>query len=636
MKPELYAGGKRLKVDPQRTLGTGGEADVFDLGAGRALKLFKGPDHPDYRGQPEAQKAAEERIAVHQRKLRDFPRGLPAAVVAPQQLVTDRSGGTVLGYVMARVDGAEPLFRYGDPAFRRNGISNAAVADLFRGIHGTVSALHAGGVVVGDFNDLNVLVTAAGEARFIDADSFQFGAYPCRVFTERFVDPRLCEAAGSSLRLAQPYDLDADWYALAALLMQSLLFVGPYGGVYRPAAPARRVPPGARPLHRLSVFHRDVVYPKPATPWRVLPEALIEHLRATFAEGRRGPFPPALLETLRFATCPRCGAEHARPACPVCDPAAAAARPLITVRGEVVCTTVFETRGTIVCASIEAGDLRFVHHEADAYRREDGGIVVRGPLDPGLRFAVRGRETLVGRSGDLAVVSPDGAAVRVAVDSAGAGPVFASNGRHRYWTAQGRLHRDAPSDAPSDAPWLGRGAAETIGDVLADRTRFWVGPAFGLGLYQAGNLTIAFVFDAERRGINDTLRVPPLRGRIVDAACVLDETRAWLFLALHERGSIVHRCLVYARDGRLEAVAEAAAGADAWLGALSGKCATQGLLFAATDTGIVRVEVDGGAIRKTRDFPDTEPFVDAASHLLVGKAGLYVVGHRKIVSLKMK
>jgi hypothetical protein len=632
MKPELYVEGRRLKLDPRRTLGSGGEADVFDLGGGRALKLFKGPDHPDYQGQPEAQKAAEERIATHQRKLRDFPRGLPAAVVGPEQLVTDRSGGAVLGYLMARVDGAEPLFRYAEPAFRRSGVSNAAVADLFRAMHATVAALHAGGVVVGDFNDLNVLVAPGGEARFIDADSFQFGPFPCRVFTERFVDPRLCEPAGSGLRLAQPYDPDADWYALAALLMQSLLFVGPYGGVYRPAASARRVPPAARPLHRLSVFHPEVVYPKPATPWRVLPDELVGYLRGVFAEGRRGAFPLALLETLRFAVCPRCGVEHARSACPVCDPAAASARPLIAVRGEVVCTTVFETRGAIVCAAVEGGELRFVHHDAGAYRREDGAIVMRGALDPGLRFVVLGRETLVGRAGDLAVVSPDGASARLAVDGAGGGPVFASNGRHRYWTAQGRLHRDAPA--------LGRDASEAIGDVLADRTRIWVGPAFGLGLYQAGHLTIAFVFDAERRGINDTLRVPPVRGQIVDAACALDDRRAWLFLAVHGGGKMVHRCLVYARDGRLEAVSESEAGAadpaSAWLGTLSGKCATQGLLFAATDAGVVRVEVDGGAIRKTRDFPDTEPFVDGSSHLLMSKAGLTVVGHRKIATLKMK
>jgi hypothetical protein len=87
-----------------------------------------------------------------------------------------------------------------------------------------------------------------------------------------------------------------------------------------------------------------------------------------------------------------------------------------------------------------------------------------------------------------------------------------------------------------------------------------------------------------------------------------------------------------------EAEGQGTSGDDdrAWLATLRGKCAAHGLLFAATDAGVVRLEVDGGAIRKTRDFPDTEPFVDGAASLLVGKAGLYVVSQRKIVSLKMK
>ena len=70
---DVYLRGKRIKLDPARSIGKGGEADVFDLGGGRALKLFKSPDHPDYQGLPQEQKAAEERIAIHQNKLRAFP-----------------------------------------------------------------------------------------------------------------------------------------------------------------------------------------------------------------------------------------------------------------------------------------------------------------------------------------------------------------------------------------------------------------------------------------------------------------------------------------------------------------------------------------------------------------------------------
>src|SRR4029079_9301897 len=102
---------KRTKLTRTRSLGKGGEAYVFDLGGGRALKLFKSPDHPDYQGLPVEQKAAEQRIALHQKKLRAFPAGLPRQVTAPAELATDRSGRAVVGYAMEAVAPAEPLVR---------------------------------------------------------------------------------------------------------------------------------------------------------------------------------------------------------------------------------------------------------------------------------------------------------------------------------------------------------------------------------------------------------------------------------------------------------------------------------------------------------------------------------------------
>ena len=64
-------------------VGQGGEAEVYDLGDGRVLKWWKPASHPDYAGDAAAAAAATRRIAEHQRKLRAFPAGLPAAVIAP-------------------------------------------------------------------------------------------------------------------------------------------------------------------------------------------------------------------------------------------------------------------------------------------------------------------------------------------------------------------------------------------------------------------------------------------------------------------------------------------------------------------------------------------------------------------------
>jgi len=129
--------------------------------------------------------------------------------------------------------------------------------------------------------------------------------------------------------------------------------------------------------------------------------------------------------------------------------------------------------------------------------------------------------------------------------------------------------------------------------------------------------------------------LPPLRGQLVDATCALDERRAWLLLALHHGGRTSPLCLTYSRAGTLEATAEATAGDGSWLGTLHGKCATQGMLLAATDAGMVRSEVRDGALHKTREFLDTEPFVDAARQLLIGKDGVYVVGRNEISALNI-
>lgn len=613
----VYLARRRVKVEPRKSLGKGGEADVFDLGDGRALKLFKDADHPDYQGLPLEQAAARARLEEHQVKLRRFPTGLPPAVVAPDELATDR-GGRVLGYAMRKVDGAEPLFRLADPAFRRAGFPAQDVAALFVRIHRTLAALHGAGVVVGDFNDRNVLV-AGGEGFLIDADSFQFGPFRCAVFTDRFVDPLLCEAGPGGLAQVRPYGTDSDWYAFAVLLMQSLLFVGPYGGVHRPKGGARRIVQGARPLERLSVFHPEVQYPKPAASLGTLPDELLHRLQRVFVEDERGPFPLPLLEGLRFTRCAGCGTEHARLCCPVCRPTAAASTTTAArVRGEVLCQRLYSTRGVVLHAAVEGGTLRWLAYEGGEFRREDGAVVLRGRLDPAMRFALNAEETLIGRRGELVALRPGGGAPRRLAAEA-----FASAGGRTFWIEDGRLHRDGPF------------GPEPVGEVLAGQTRFWTGPCFGFGHYRAGTVCVAFVFEGARGGLNDALKLPPLPGQLLDADCALDDRRAWLRLALAIGGRTRHLCLVWSRQGELEAVAEADAGDPGWLGALGGACAVGGMLLVATDAGVVRVEAAGGALAPTREFADTEPFVSSDCRLLVGKEGLVVVRPQEIVALQM-
>jgi hypothetical protein len=616
---KVYVDGRAVVLKPGSAIGAGGEAEVFDVGGGRALKLFKPPDHPDFAADPWQRTAAEERLAERQHKLRRFPAGLPPRIVVPEKLATTRDGGQVLGYTMRLLAGAEPMSRYGERAFRQVGVPSGRLPVLFRDLHATLTGLHAAGIVVGDLNDLNVLVEGTAP-HLIDADSFQFPPFLCRAFTERFVDPLLCDAAAGRPLLVRAFTPDSDWYAYAVMLMRSLLFVDPYGGVFKPAGAAPRIAAPARPLHRITVFHPQVRYPRTALRLDTLPDELLDHFQRVFVADRRGAFPHALLDALRFTRCAGCGIEHARASCPACIAVAAGlVREVTTVRGRVLATRAFRTRGTILCASLDDGGLRVLVHEDGALKREDGSVVLEGDPAPGTRFAVAGRRTFVARSGLLLSLAPDAPAERRNVEGAG----FAAQGGQLYWVESGSLRRE------------GTWGAERIGDVLAARTSFWVGPEFGFGFYRAGDLQVAFVFAARGRGINDRVAWPRVRGHLVDARCLFGQGRAWFFTAGEDGGRRHHRCLVVRPDGAVEASAEAEPGDGSWLADLDGKCAAGRFLLAATEDGLCRLEVDQGRIVKTKEFPDAEPFLDPGCTLLAGNDGLYVVDRQEVRRLRI-
>lgn len=622
---DVYVEGKRIRVDPTKSKGKGGEADIFDIGGSKVLKLFKQPNHPDYEGSLPEQEAACERIKEHQEKLRVFPRNLPIQVVSPEELATDSSGKKILGYVMRFIDQAEVLFRYSELRFRQTGIKNDVITDVFQNIYTAVKGIHKTRVVMGDFNDLNVLVTQDKNIFFIDADSFQFDKFLCRMFTARFVDPLLCDPAATNLLLVKPHTSNSDWYAFMVMLMQCLLFVDPYGGVYKPKNITKRIPHGVRPLQRITIFHPEVVYPKPATHYKILPDDLLQYFHRVLEKDERGEFPEKLLEGLRWTVCSVCSTEHARNTCPNClQVAPTTVKEVTVIRGAVTATQIFHTRGVIIFASYQNGELRWLYHENNEIKRENDSVVIPGSPDPQMRFRIYGSSVLMGKNGQLVTLTPGKPIERFTVDSFGMLPVFDVNENSRFWTQNGELLRD------------GQLGPEHIGDVLAGQTLFWVGPKFGFGFYRAGNVSVAFVFDAKRKGINDSIKLPPIRGQLIDSTCVFADTRCWFFTAIQESGKIINRCAVIKQDGSIEAIAAGEVGDGSWLSTLRGKCAAGNFLLAATDEGIIRVEPNNGKITVVKTFPDTEPFVDSNCHIFPGKQGLYAVTAKEIRLLKIK
>jgi H/ACA ribonucleoprotein complex subunit 3 len=616
----VYLNRKKLNLSPSKSIGKGGEADIFDIGKEQVLKVFKQPNHPDFTGFKLEQQMATIRLDEHQKKLPAFPKDLPPRVVSPVDLATNKNGSRILGYSMRFLKGYEVLLRYADRGYRQAGISNDLVVKTFADLHTTVKGIHDKNVVVGDFNDLNIMVKN-GEAYVIDADSFQFGPYTCKVFTEKFVDPILCDPRDTKPMLVKLFNSDSDWYAFAVMLMQSLLFVGPYGGIYKPSDKKKRINHATRPLKRITIFDKEVKYPKPATHFSVLPDDLLQHFHRVFKEDMRGQFPDNLLGTVRWTTCSGCGMTHARRSCPGCarySPSAV----VETVRGRVTCTRAFQTSGMIVFATIQGDRLRYLYHEGGEFKREDGVSAIKGDIRPTMRFRIQGRSTLVGEKGRLVVLSP-GNTEKLAVDSIGSLSLFEANDKRYYWITDGRLMRSSQ---------LG---PKYVGDVLTDQTLFWVGSQFGFGFYRAGNFNVGFVFNSEASGINDSVKLPPVPGQLIDATCYFAGNWAWFIISTRDKGKTINKCMIIKSDGSVNESAETTDGDGSWLGSVRGKCAAGKFLLAATDDGIARVEPDGGTLSVVKEFPDTEPFVDSGCHLFASKAGLFVVSRREIKSLKI-
>ncbi len=639
---KVYVQGRKVTLHPRNAIGKGGEADVYKLGRKLALKLFKTPDHPDFRPFPDQAQAAEARLDELQTKLRQFPDLGCREIVGPVDLATDRCGGRILGYTMPLVAGASPLSRFGDPRHRHD-TDGTTVTAAFRNLHALVTSLHRRGIIIGDFNDLDVLVTGGTRVWLIDVDSYQLPGFVCRVFSERFLDPVLCDEQ-TGLVPARAFTEDSDWYAFSLMLFHSVLLTDAYGGIHKPADPpcsvgpppgGRKVPPSKRRFRRLTVLHPDVKYPRPARPPEILPDDWLDHFDRLLHHDQRGPFPRHLLDSVAWTTCQACGLEHARRSCPRCPTRRATPPPPQVVIGQVRRTMIYECpEGRLLDVALIRGRPRWLVLAAGRILK-DGGREVRVEVDdrtgstssggrrqrrPAAGCGLLGDAVILAGGDRLEVIAAGGDTRCLDVDSTGGQPAWAVNSRHLFRVTGGRLVREEP---------LG---PRLIGEVLAGQTRFWVGQAFGFGYYRAGRLSVAFVFEAGGVGLDDQVELPPIGGSWTSVSCRFGGDLCWLTVTADDGGRTVCHISVVARDGTVKATrrasVEEAAGAHR-------ACAAGASLLVPTDQGIVRLGLAGDRIVETASFPDTEPFVDSASRLLAGAGGLYVVSERTIARLEI-
>ncbi|MCA9565104.1 MAG: hypothetical protein KC561_16515, partial [Myxococcales bacterium] len=389
------------RFDPADEIGAGGEARVFRFGQ-HAVKIYHSARAGSSSSSCKSSSVSHQvgwDLEARARKLMAYPVALPSAVMAPTSLVHDPVSQMVCGFVMPLVEGASPFKRLTSKRWATSRLSREQVCRLFSQLASVLTDLHRRGVVIGDLNDSNVLFRcetggrsgpSPGEVFLIDADSVQFAGFPCPVAHERFLDPTLY---GAALAQSPVFSPKTDWYAAAVLLFQSLLFTHPYGGMLSGFNNVLE-----RAQARASVFRPEVVYPKAALSFEVLPSGLRDWFESIFEAGERSPLKMGDLSA-RWTVC-GCGCEHGRARCPSCkagtlgstgSPVAAVRKPA-TRRGTCEAVTLIATPGRIVAASYSNG-LRWLISENGELVREQGRRLGTHDLGVGTEVQLDGNDT---------------------------------------------------------------------------------------------------------------------------------------------------------------------------------------------------------------------------------------------------
>ena len=154
----------------------------------------------------------------------------------PVATLHSKAGGELAGFVMPSVAKSRDIHQLYSPAQRRSLFPSADWQFMVRTAHNCAVAfatLHKHGIVIGDVNQGNALVSEKAIVSLIDCDSFQINSngrvYRCEVGVPHFTPPELQTAKLDQVTRTQNHDC----FGLALLIFH-LLFVGrhPFAGCY--------------------------------------------------------------------------------------------------------------------------------------------------------------------------------------------------------------------------------------------------------------------------------------------------------------------------------------------------------------------------------------------------------------------
>jgi DNA-binding helix-hairpin-helix protein with protein kinase domain/Tfp pilus assembly protein PilF len=206
-------------------IGTGAEGEVYEIQAKSDLvaKIYHEPPPPE----------KAEKLVVLSRLGNERLFNLSAW---PVSTLRDAPDGEVVGFVMKKINQAEEVHALHSPKSRLQKFPEASWVFLIyvaANIARAVAAIHEHGMVIGDVNPKNILVTRKATVYLLDVDSFQVSAegktYRCEGGFPEYTPPELQGVAFRDIDRAQEHDS----FGLGVVIFQ-LLFMGrhPFSGRY--------------------------------------------------------------------------------------------------------------------------------------------------------------------------------------------------------------------------------------------------------------------------------------------------------------------------------------------------------------------------------------------------------------------
>jgi serine/threonine protein kinase len=290
--PGIFYTSQSDMVGLGRRIGTGAEGEVYEIRCRSDLvaKVYHEP--------PPSEKA--EKLVILSRLGNERLFNLSAWPVSPLRNAPD---GEVAGFVMKKVREAEEVHTLHSPRSRLQKFPGASWAFLIyvaANIARAVATIHEHGLVIGDVNPKNILVTRKATVYLLDVDSFQVRfdgkTYRCEGGFPEYTPPELQGVAFRNIDRTQEHDA----FGLAVAIFQ-LLFMGrhPFSGCYLGAGemPLERAIRESRFAYGDDAEARKMRPPPGALALDAAPPSLADLFRRAFLSTDR-PHPREWIEQL--------------------------------------------------------------------------------------------------------------------------------------------------------------------------------------------------------------------------------------------------------------------------------------------------------------------------------------------------